>query len=166
MRIILLCLFLFPFQVLAQTPPTREKLDMAHVYRLALRDYAATHPDVVYSTPNERVLFVKKEDYNNSLADTLMGLHIIFIDPATDAATIGKYITKKKKVTILHMQQMLLKEMDANVWIMPMDASFNPKKETLSEPIYQKEVCQYVYDYGNDRDGYLYKEKHCKVLEE
>lgn len=157
---------MFPFQLFAQNPPTREKLDLAHVYRLALRDYATHHPEAVYSTATERVLFVKKEDYNKNLADTLFGLHIIFIDPATEAATVGKYITKKKKITILHLQQMLLKEMDANVWIMPMEANFNPKKETLSEPIYQKEVCQYIYDYGNDRDGYLYKEKNCKKLEE
>lgn len=168
MRHFLLCLLILPFHLLAQTPnpPTREKLDVEHVYRLALRDYAANHPGAVYSTPKERIIFVKKEDYNKTIADTLFGLHIIFIDPAADAAVVGKFIAKKGKITILHMQQMLLREMDVNVWIMPMDATFNPKKMTLSEPVYQKEVCQYIYDYGNDKEGYLYKEKQYKTLED
>lgn len=167
MRKLLCFLLLIPVHLFAQENPQRSILDVAQSYRIALIEFARTNPDAVINTSEGRTMFVKAKDFTKSLPDTAGDLHIKFIDPETDgAAAIAAILKKKQKhMMILDMQQMLLRDLDMEIWIMPMRTSFNPKKQTLSTPEYDTRGCKFIFDYGTSRTVYLYKESQCKELE-
>lgn len=146
---------------------TTRELNTVEAYQLALSSFLKEHMDLTYniSTPPGKIVFLKQKPFTNGFPESLNGVKIKFVEPSTEIDTVLSYIQKKQQLNILDMQQMLMRETQGYVWIMPMKAFLNPKKRTLGDLKYKGTDCQYIFDYSLGNSSHLlYKETVCKEL--
>jgi hypothetical protein len=160
-------LFLLSFvRVAAQPSTVRPHMDVKAAYELSLREFMKSHSEAIYKGKGgTKVLFVKKQAFTDNFKDTLDGVTVKIIELPKDVEVIAGYVKKKTVLSILNLNQMILRDINAQVWIMPMKAEFNPKKKTLEEPVYEDKGCEFIYDYSmGSNSEFLFKEWNCRDL--
>lgn len=157
----LILLLLLPFTTSAQ--PT--KLDKSGVYETAMREYAKLHPEDATTVGNEKIFFLKAQDYTRGLPDTLSGYRFVFISPDSVAALAQYFPSKKHKLTLLDMRQFFARSNVNFVYIFPTRATWNAKKLTLSAPEYMNRFCRIDFDYRVEAEqlNYYFKESSCET---
>jgi len=160
---LLFLLILLPGLVDAQSVFERQRLNILDSYHLALRDYIRDHPGDIVGTKTGKALFVRKAPFISNYRDTLSGVEVRFVDTDSADASLGALYPKKQSFNILHLQQMMLRDLNAFIWIMPMKTTYDPKKSSLKEPEYTGLLCEYVFDYTPDKNiYYLFKTSTCR----
>lgn len=159
-------LLLLPVPLFAQNVFERQKLDHQAVYTTAISKFIQNHEDAITNTKEGKILFVKNGDFLSEFKDSSTGVRVKLLDPATEADTLSHYLNKKQKLTIADVQQMLMREYNSYIWIMPTKVTFNAHRKTVSAPSYTNMLCEYTYDYTQKRDSYWYfKDASCKDLD-
>jgi hypothetical protein len=160
MRIILLSLLLLPLQVFAQITFEREQFDVKGAYKKSIREYIARHPDAVYN----KMIFLKNHPYTDTISYSMEGVTAKFVDP-TNFESLKKSINKKQSFIVLDMPAIVMRDIEAVIWLTPMKVNFDPKKKIVLEPVYDETGCKITFDYGPDRSKFLYKTTECVKFE-
>jgi hypothetical protein len=155
-------MFIAPFVLFAQNAIERQKLQTVDCYKMSIANYIKDHSTDVYKTKSGKVLLVKKATFISDYQDSASKVNVLFVK-ADSAKNISKLFPKNQKLTVIDLQQMLLRDLNAFIWIMPTHGEFDSKKGVLSSVEYGNLLCEYQYDYTPERNSYYYfKSANCK----
>ena len=87
-----LFLFLLPLPLFAQEKP----LDIKGIYEKAITEYIIAHPEDVVTIEDQKLLFIRKEDYLEKLKDTLQGVRLVLVAQGAAKETLEQYLPVKK----------------------------------------------------------------------
>jgi hypothetical protein len=170
MRFICFICLLFAIPCSGQNlPDTTKGIGTMDAYEFALKSFLNEHMDLVYpiAAPPGRIVILRQKPFTTGFPPTVNGIKVLFFDPAVpaDMDSLTFYMHKKQKLNILDLQQMILRETQGQIWIMPMKAAFDPKKRFIDEPEFKGIDCEYIFDYhlGNQA-SFIYKTSVCKEL--
>lgn len=159
-------LSLFLYLYFSQTlQAQQEELSVGEVYRVAIRQFIDSHPDMLYNHHDTvPVLFLKNHSHLTVVGDTLSGVRLVYVSPYEQEKAYEEYFTKRTKVQILDIQQMMQWDTVVQVWLLPMSVLYRPGKEMSKLPKYTGEACEVLYKYTPDRRHYIYDGKECRQL--
>lgn len=158
----ILLLLLLPFSVLAQNPPVRERLDTVACYKEALRHFIKSHPETIIQNSKGKTVLVKKNSFLGDYVDSLTDVAFCFLDPDSEASVLGSYKVKKSRLYMLDLQQMMMRNLNAFIWVMPFQVKYDTRKKAVEESAYTGTTCEYEFDYTPDRQRYfLWKTATC-----
>lgn len=151
-----------PIVLWAQDHAERPRLQTVDCYKMAVGLYIKDHPADVYKTKTGKVLLVKMAAFISDYQDSLSKVNVMFVK-ADSAKNMVKWFPKNQKLTIIDLQQMLLRDLNAFVWLMPTHGEFDSKKGVINNMEYGNLLCEYQFDYTPERNSFYYfKTYNCK----
>lgn len=151
-----------PIILWAQEHAERPRLQTVDCYKMAVGLYIKEHPADVYKTKIGKVLLVKKAAFLSDYQDSASKVNVVFVK-ADSAQNITKLFPKNQKLTVIDLQQMLLRDLNAFVWMMPTHGELDSKKGVINNVEYGTVLCEYQFDYTPDRNSFYYfKSYNCK----
>jgi hypothetical protein len=129
---------LLPLPLLAQ----QQKLDVKQVYELSLREYLKNHPQDVVRQGEQRMLFIKQATHLKDLPNSLDGVRIVFLDPATADSVLPHHLPRKTRLVLADFRPMFARNDTNHVYIFPVWYQWNAKKKRLGAPEYADSFCK------------------------
>ena len=159
---LLFCAFLSANILWAQDHTERPRLQTVDCYKMAVGLYIKEHPADVVKTKTGKVLLVKKAAFLSDYQDSMSKVNVVFVR-ADSAQNITKLFPKNQRLTVVDLQQMLMRDLNAFVWMMPTHGELDSKKGIINNVEYGTVLCEYQFDYTPDRNSFYYfKTYNCK----